>query len=43
MRNDAPQAWLAIWVDGATPTQEGLTELHNSLFFYLYVIAFAVS
>ncbi len=31
-------AWQIGFQDGATPTQEGIVELHNTIFFYLIVI-----
>lgn len=40
--NDAPQPWQVGFQDGASPTQEGITELHDSIFFYLVVICFGV-
>lgn len=40
--NDAPQPWQLGFQDGASPTQEGITELHDSIFFYLVVICFGV-
>ena len=35
---DAPEPWLLGFQDGASPTFEGMTELHNSIFFFLIVI-----
>ena len=40
--NDAPQPWQLGFQDGASPTQEGITELHDSIFFYLIVISILV-
>lgn len=40
---DAPEAWQIGFQDGATPTYEGITELHNSIFFYLIVIFIGVT
>lgn len=40
---DAPEAWQIGFQDGASPTFEGITELHNSIFFYLIVISVGVA
>ncbi|RYE15766.1 MAG: cytochrome c oxidase subunit II [Rickettsiales bacterium] len=40
--NDAPEPWALGFQDGASPTQEGMTELHDTIFFYLVVILFGV-
>lgn len=40
---DAPEPWQLGFQDGASPTFEGITELHNSIFFYLVVIFIAVT
>jgi len=40
--NDAPQPWQFGFQDGASPTQEGITELHDSISFYLVIICFGV-
>lgn len=40
--NDAPEPWQIGFQDGASPTQEGITELHDTIFFYLVVILFGV-
>jgi heme/copper-type cytochrome/quinol oxidase subunit 2 len=40
---DAPEPWQLGFQDGATPTYEGITELHNSIFFYLVVIFIGVT
>lgn len=39
---DAPEPWLMGFQDGASPTFEGITELHDTIFFYLIVIGVAV-
>ena len=39
---DAPEPWQIGFQDGGSPTQEGITELHDSIFFYLVVICFGV-
>lgn len=39
---DAPEPWLLGFQDGASPTFEGIVELHNTIFFYLIVIGVAV-
>ena len=43
LRCDAPEPWQIGFQDGATPTFEGITELHNSIFFYLVVISIGVT
>lgn len=40
--NDSPEPWQFGFQDGASPTQEGITELHDTIFFYLVVILFGV-
>src|SRR6478736_3184241 len=40
---DAPEPWQIGFQDGASPTFEGITELHNSIFFYLVVIFVGVA
>lgn len=40
---DAPEPWRIGFQDGATPVQEGLTELHDAIFFYLLVIGIGVT
>lgn len=40
--NDAPEPWQFGFQDGACYTQEGITELHDTIFFYLVVILFGV-
>ena len=39
---DAPEPWQIGFQDGASPTFEGITELHNAIFFYLLVILVGV-
>jgi cytochrome c oxidase subunit 2 len=40
--NDAPEPWQLGFQDGASPTHEGITELHDTISFYLVVILFGV-
>lgn len=40
---DAPEPWLIGFQDGASPTFEGITELHDAIFFYLLVIGIGVA
>lgn len=40
---DAPEAWQIGFQDGASATFEGITELHNSIFFYLVLISIGVA
>jgi len=40
---DAPEPWQLGFQDSASPTFEGLTDLHDSIFFYLVVIAIRVT
>jgi hypothetical protein len=40
--NDAPEPWQLGFQDGASPTHEGITELHDTIFFYLVIILFGV-
>lgn len=40
--NDAPEPWQFGFQDGASPSHEGITELHDTIFFYLVVICFGV-
>lgn len=40
---DAPEPWLMGFQDSASPTHEGMTELHDSIMFYLIIIAVGVS
>nr|QRH18087.1 cytochrome c oxidase subunit 2 [Sporobolomyces sp.] len=39
---DAPYPWQIGFQDRATPTFEGIVELHDTIFFYLVVISFLV-
>jgi cytochrome c oxidase subunit 2 len=41
--NDAPEPWQLSFQDGASPSFEGITELHNQIMFYLVIILFGVS
>lgn len=41
--NDSPEPWKIGFQDGASPTFEGITELHDSIFFYLIVIGVGVT
>lgn len=40
--NDAPEPWQLGFQDGGSPTHEGITALHDSIFFYLVVLLFGV-
>lgn len=40
--NDSPEPWQIGFQDSASPTHEGITELHDSIFFYLIIICFGV-
>ena len=40
--NDAPQPWQLGFQDSAAPGFTGIVELHNTIFFYLVVIAILV-
>jgi len=40
--NDSPEPWQLGFQDSASPTHEGITELHDSIFFYLVIICFGV-
>lgn len=40
--NDAPEPWQIGFQDGASPGFEGITELHDSIFFFLVVISVGV-
>ena len=40
--NDSPEPWQIGFQDGASPTHEGIVELHDTIFFYLIVICFGV-
>lgn len=39
---DSPEPWQLGFQDSASPTHEGITELHDSIFFYLVIICFGV-
>lgn len=41
--NDSPEPWKIGFQDGASPTFEGITELHDSIFFYLIIIGIGVA
>jgi len=41
--SDVPLAWGLYFQDGASPSFEGIVELHNRIMFYLIVILFGVS
>src|ERR1700709_1428246 len=41
--NDAPEPWQIGFQDGASPTFEGIQELHNSIFFYMILISVGVA
>jgi len=43
LRSDVPLAWGLYFQDGATPSFEGIVDLHNRIMFYLVVILFGVS
>jgi len=36
---DVAQPWQIMFQDDSTPTQEGIVELHDTIFFYLIVVA----
>jgi len=40
--NDAPQPWQLGFQDSASPSFTGIVELHNSIFFFLVVIAVGI-
>jgi len=42
IHNDAPEPWQLGFQDGGSPTHEGITALHDSIFFYLVVLLFGV-
>jgi Cytochrome C oxidase subunit II, transmembrane domain len=42
-RADVPLAWGIYFQDGASPSVEGIVDLHNRIMFYLVVILFGVS
>lgn len=41
--NDAPEPWQWTFQDGASPSFEGIVELHDQIMFYLVIILFGVS
>jgi len=41
--SDAPLAWGLYFQDGASPSLEGIVDLHNRIMFYLVVILFGVT
>jgi LAGLIDADG DNA endonuclease family protein/cytochrome c oxidase subunit II-like protein len=41
--SDVPLAWGLYFQDGASPSFEGIVDLHNRIMFYLVVILFGVS
>ena len=43
LKADVPLAWGLYFQDGATPSFEGIVDLHNRIMFYLVVILFGVS
>jgi len=43
LRADVPIAWGLYFQDGASPSFEGIVDLHNRIMFYLVVILFGVS
>jgi hypothetical protein len=42
-RSDVPLAWGLYFQDGASPSFEGIVDLHNRIMFYLIIILFGVS
>lgn len=42
IHNDSPEPWQFGFQDGGSPIQEGITELHDTIFFYLVIILFGV-
>jgi len=40
--NDSPERWQIGFQDGASPVQEGISELFDTVFFYTIVIVFGV-
>jgi len=42
LHNDAPRPWQLGFQDTASPTAEGITELHDTIMFYLITIAILV-
>jgi cytochrome c oxidase subunit 2 len=43
INNDAPKNWGIYFQDSATPSFEGIVELHDHIMFYLVIILFGVS
>lgn len=43
MQADAAEPWLLGFQDGASPTMEGIVELHDTIFFYLVLIGLGVA
>jgi Cytochrome C oxidase subunit II, transmembrane domain len=43
IRADVPLAWGLYFQDGASPSFEGIVDLHNRIMFYLVVVLFGVS
>jgi len=41
--NDAPEPWQLSFQDGASPSYEGIVELHDQIMFYLVIILLGVS
>src|ERR1700751_2275033 len=41
--NDVAEPWQLGFQDGASPSQEGIFELHNTIIFYLIIILIVVS
>ena len=42
IKNDSPEPWQLGFQDSAAPGFEGITDLHDSIFFYLVVISIGV-
>ena len=43
IRADVPLAWGLYFQDGASPSFEGIVDLHNRIMFYLVIILFGVT
>jgi len=43
VHNDAPEPWQWAFQDGASPSFEGIVELHDQIMFYLVIIFFGVA
>src|ERR1700742_2857766 len=41
--NDAPEPWQLGFQDGASPSYEGIVELHDQIMFYLVIILLGVT